>query len=171
MSEENIEIIDDGETVAYYKDGLYHREDGPALVTMDGFEHWYLNGKRHRIGGPAIIGPGVGEEWWEDGVLHREGGPAVDHKKGDGKEGTKLWYHRGELHRKDGPAKLYADGSEMWLYEGKLHRRDGPALINTRDDVKKWFVSGQEMSEEEYISWRHKEEKFMRNKSARSTIA
>jgi len=41
----------------YYKNGVYHREDGPAMkITINDytFYKWYLKGKLHREDGPAI---------------------------------------------------------------------------------------------------------------------
>ncbi len=29
----------------WYKDGKFHREDGPAYIHPDGTKEWYLNGK------------------------------------------------------------------------------------------------------------------------------
>ncbi len=39
----------------YYKDGVYHREDGPAVDLTNGYQAWYIDGKLHRVEGPAII--------------------------------------------------------------------------------------------------------------------
>lgn len=41
--------------VYFYKDGRYHREDGPAVIYSYGEERWYYEGFLHRIGGPSII--------------------------------------------------------------------------------------------------------------------
>ena len=40
----------------YYKNerGQFHREDGPAVETTDGYKEWHLNGKVHREDGPAV---------------------------------------------------------------------------------------------------------------------
>ncbi len=46
----------DGRT-RYYKDGVLHRDDGPAIVGRDGYEAWFKDGKSHREDGPAIIHP------------------------------------------------------------------------------------------------------------------
>jgi len=32
---------------------FFHREDGPAIISLNAKE-WYFNGKRHREDGPAI---------------------------------------------------------------------------------------------------------------------
>jgi len=42
-------------TERWYKDGLLHREDGPALINKFGTESWYRDGKYHREDGPAKI--------------------------------------------------------------------------------------------------------------------
>lgn len=35
--------------------GIFHREDGPAIEYTNGDKEWYINGKLHRLDGPAII--------------------------------------------------------------------------------------------------------------------
>ena len=40
--------------VKYFKNGLYHREDGPAIIKPSGTKEWLVKDKLHRIGGPAI---------------------------------------------------------------------------------------------------------------------
>jgi len=42
------------------KNGVPHREDGPAVIYENGDEAWYYNGRQHREDGPAVE--------WEDGV-------------------------------------------------------------------------------------------------------
>jgi hypothetical protein len=49
----------------WMKNGLLHREDGPAVINSEGDQEWYINGKRHREDGPAIIAfNGKKQEWW-----------------------------------------------------------------------------------------------------------
>lgn len=38
----------------WYKDSLFHRENGPAIELTDGYKKWYINGQLHREDGPAI---------------------------------------------------------------------------------------------------------------------
>ena len=47
----------DKDGTIYYKNkkGQYHREDGPAFETTDGYKIWWLNGICHREDGPAVI--------------------------------------------------------------------------------------------------------------------
>ena len=39
----------------WFKEGLYHREGGPAIEWINGHKEWYKEGTRHRLDGPAII--------------------------------------------------------------------------------------------------------------------
>ena len=41
----------------WYKDGKYHRLDGPAIEYSDGEKRWYKEGNLHREDGPAIEYP------------------------------------------------------------------------------------------------------------------
>jgi hypothetical protein len=86
------------------KDGRYILEDGR--------EEWWRNGLRHREDRPAMIWPDGRKEWWRNGLHHRENGPAVIYP--DGEE----WWVNGELHRTDGPAVIWPDGSEEWWVDG-----------------------------------------------------
>ena len=60
--------------------GYEHRDDGPAVICMDGLECWFKNGHRHREDGPAIIRSlnstrPVSEpaaEYWLDGVRYTD---------------------------------------------------------------------------------------------------
>jgi hypothetical protein len=63
--------------------GLYHRDDGPAIEWSDGSREWYVNGKNHRLDGPAVEWSDGGREWWVDGKCHRLDGPAIE--KSDGR--------------------------------------------------------------------------------------
>lgn len=51
--------------------GVFHREDGPALMRGDWKEEWYLDGRRHRLDGPAILyhdlDPREYNVWWVHG--------------------------------------------------------------------------------------------------------
>ena len=69
--------IDKDGTERWIKDGLLHREDGPAIIEKDGTEYWYKDGKWHREDGPAIIEKDGTEYWYKNNLRHREGGPAI----------------------------------------------------------------------------------------------
>lgn len=66
----------------WYKDGLHHRCDGPAVEQLNGGKAWFWYGKRHRANGPAIEYADGSKEWWLYGKRHKEFGYAVDYKNG-----------------------------------------------------------------------------------------
>jgi len=47
--------------------GLFHREDGPAIEYADGAKEWRQHGKLHRLDGPAIELVDGYKEWWVNG--------------------------------------------------------------------------------------------------------
>ena len=51
----------------WYKDGILHREDGPAIVYAVGTKYWFINGKLHRVDGPAIEWTDGTKMWYLDG--------------------------------------------------------------------------------------------------------
>ena len=78
-------------TKEWFRNGEYHREDGPAVDCPDGTKEWWLNGERHREDGPAYENPDGHKAWWLNGKLHREDGPAIEYSNG-----TKGWFLNGE---------------------------------------------------------------------------
>lgn len=72
--------------IFYYKNGKFHREDGPAIHSNN-CKIWYKNGKYHRKGEPAVIYSNGTKMWYENGKLHREDGPAFINMFG----GTEYW--------------------------------------------------------------------------------
>lgn len=54
-------------TREWYRNGLAHREDGPAYEGADGARWWYRNGLLHREDGPAIEAADGAREWWLNG--------------------------------------------------------------------------------------------------------
>ena len=53
MNNYHFKTTDNG-TKCYYLNGMFHREDGPALEYTTGKKEWYKNGLLHRENGPAI---------------------------------------------------------------------------------------------------------------------
>jgi|SRR5690606_16973430 len=78
----------------WYKNGLLHREDGPAREYADGDKYWYLNGILHREYGPAIERLNYSKEWYKNRERHREDGPAIEYANGN-----KLWYKNDILYK------------------------------------------------------------------------
>jgi hypothetical protein len=54
----------------WYKEGKFHREDGPAIEFTNETKHWYKEGKLHRINGPAIELPDGTKFWFIEGNLY-----------------------------------------------------------------------------------------------------
>ena len=109
------ETDEDG-NVRYYKNGLLHREDGPAIEYVSGYKSWFFDGK-----------------------LHREDGPAVTYISG-----SSFWYINGQFHRVDGPAVELINGyKEYWINDEELTKDqfNNPENIN---DILKEFDELQE---------------------------
>ncbi len=112
-------------------DGMPHKDDGPAILEVDGTQKWYRHGSRHRDDGPAEITADGTQVWRQYDGIHRDGGPAVFES-----DGTQQWYQYGELHRDGGPAVTKANGEQEWYQHDHLHREDGPAAIKA--DGTQW---------------------------------
>jgi len=52
--------------------GYYHREDGPAVIQIDGTKIWYKYGRIHREGGPAVEFKNILFQWYIEGVKYTE---------------------------------------------------------------------------------------------------
>ena len=106
-------------TQEWYLNGYLHREDGPAIIRVDGTKKWYINGIRHREDGPAYIGA----------------------------DGHQVWWVNDELHREDGPARIWADGSHEWWVNSKAITDqvnkwldDYSLTYDTLTDEEKWYL-------------------------------
>jgi hypothetical protein len=107
----------------WYRNGVLHRDDGPAILLRDGTKRWYQNGRLHRANGPAIEYPTGRKDWYQNDFLHRFDGPAIEYSQG-GYE----WWANGVRHRDDGPAIERVNGCKEWWKNGERHRDDGPAI-------------------------------------------
>jgi hypothetical protein len=76
---------------SYYREGVRHRSDGPAVEFKNGDREWWIMGERHRADGPAV----------------------------QGADGYRAWYIRDQLHREDGPAVIHPDGTLGFYLEGR----------------------------------------------------
>jgi len=61
-------IIDEsGNQMWFNSAGEIHREDGPALMGIDGGKAWCINGDLHREDGPAQEFANGEKHWWING--------------------------------------------------------------------------------------------------------
>ena len=107
-------------TKRYWKDGMVHRDDGPAVEYANGDLGFFQKGVCHRIGGPAFISVS---------------------------EGRQEWWHEGKLHRANGPAIVWDNGHQEWYFGGKKHRTDGPAITKT-NGLKEFWIHGKQTTED-----------------------
>jgi hypothetical protein len=123
----------------WYRDGLLHREDGPAVHNPSrNHTCWYTRGEKHRDGNlPAETIDG-NAFWYVRGKLHRDDGPALVVGK------TECWYRHGLKHRDtedDLPAETTASGCMFWFRCGRLHRdRNKPAYVTPQASLR--YVEG-----------------------------
>jgi hypothetical protein len=136
--------------MTWYKEGQFHREDGPAVIEALGTKRWYINGKLHRDGGPAIeasTAPGFNGKkiWYQHGKEHREDGPAEISP-----DGSYCWYINGKIHNPNpNEPALYLKGKHIgWAFNGEFHRLDGPAVIY-ENGKEEWWINGKNLSEKE----------------------
>lgn len=122
------------ESIAFYKKGKFHREDGPAIYLQNKSEYWFINGDLHREDGPA-----------EKVYLEKE------YYTG--------YYINNKLHREDGPALTFykiknnAIITEEWFFNNKRHREDGPSLILHRKNKKPkniYYINGREVRKKDF---------------------
>jgi hypothetical protein len=144
----------DGKGYEYHLLGLFHREDGPAIVYADGSQFWYLNGKCHRVDGPAAITASGEKTWYLDGkrVTEQQFKARVKYiplKSINGSNTIEYKLPNGQRHREDGPALEYSNGEKHWYYENQLHRVDGPA-VEFANGVKAWHLNGLAVTEAEH---------------------
>jgi hypothetical protein len=140
----------------WYKDGVLHREDLPARITLnriDGrlFEYYYYNGEIHRGDGPAIKEYCISEEYYD--ILHEKKLSIDQIQKHHFNLYKEYWVINNKKHRDDEPAEIHysADGVELkyiWYQNGKKHRSDdSPAEVhcfpNGNIYMLKWYTHGK----------------------------
>ncbi len=146
-------------TALWYRYGVLHRDDGPAMEYPSGEKRWLQFGELHREDGPAIIRPNGSTQWFRDGVCHREDGPAIERA-----DGTKEWWLNGEhwwdgasilaqqraekaramnLTEDDGVEReVRPDGTVLWYRYGLLHRDRAPA-VEYPSGEQRWYLWGR----------------------------
>ena len=63
-------IRDNGKTRFWYRNGVIHREDGPAVIWADGTQDWMIDGLYHREDGAARIFPDGQESYAYGGLFY-----------------------------------------------------------------------------------------------------
>lgn len=146
-------VIEDINGDRYWvKNGITHREDGPAIERASGLKIWILNGilfsseKEYlkeilRMADPDISFKKVNSP----DEIHRNYSGAVEYP-----DGAKYFYLNGKVHRTDGPAIFNPNGNRYWQQNNLLHRVDGPAVESYDGRVKQWWVNGKPLSETEF---------------------
>ncbi len=74
MNEHNLpdgSYIDENDSVCYVKNGMWHREDGPAVELYNGNKVWSKNGRFHREDGPAVELADGHKEWYINDEFYR----------------------------------------------------------------------------------------------------
>ena len=105
------EYCSEGNIIYLNDDGELHRLDGPALIDAGtGYEAWFNNGKFHRDGGPARKCVEGTLEWWENGGIHKDDGPAVITPMGH-----KLWAIHGVWLREADEGKIRCMSPQIML--------------------------------------------------------
>ncbi len=123
--------------------GRPHRDDGPAVIWLDGKQEWCRHGQWHREDGPAYIEPDGTQKWYWYDLLHRDDGPAQIWP-----DGTQCWWQYGKRHREDGPAVVWLNSKQQWwCQQDRFHRDDGPAVIHSDGSVE-WWWHGEQVTEQ-----------------------
>jgi hypothetical protein len=66
-----VKVYPNGNKFWHHK-GLLHREDGPAIESLEGNKEWWINGVLHREDGPALEYANGHREWWIKGEEYSE---------------------------------------------------------------------------------------------------
>ena len=64
--EYQVKVYNNGDKF-WYRNGRYHRLDGPACEYVDGTKYWYQNDRRHRLDGPACEYVYGDKRWYIEG--------------------------------------------------------------------------------------------------------
>lgn len=135
-----VEITD--ERITWRKNGVIHRDDGPAVLHLNGLVCWYKDGILHREDGPALEqrddeGRILRQCWRLNGLQHSHDGrhPAIIEMIDNGALFVQYFEHGVcTRHESEGPALSWFMPSGNVLHEfrlsGVLHRSTGPAIIN-----------------------------------------
>jgi hypothetical protein len=74
VNESTLTIYQDG-TQLWVKNGIIHKEDGPAIIYPNGTMMWVVNGIVHNENGPALIRSDGSRGWFLNGQIYKISGP------------------------------------------------------------------------------------------------
>ena len=66
--------IDKFGTKRYYVNNILHRENGPAVVYVNGDTGWFKNGNLHREDGPAVEYTNGAKFWYLNNIFYGKNG-------------------------------------------------------------------------------------------------
>lgn len=102
--------------IFFDKNGLMHKENGPAVELEDGTRKFYCHGRLHNLNNPAL----------------------------ERSDGSCFYYVHGRLHRDNNlPAVELANGDCMYCQNGLLHRDGNLPAVELTDGTRKWYKDGQ----------------------------
>jgi len=151
------DVETNGDRYYYNKEGLLHRDDGPAIERASGSKSWYKDGQLHREDGPAQELHNGTKRWWIEGKKHRLDGPAVEEASG-----TKRWYVSNQLHRLDGPAVERSDGSVSYAINGNWHDETTFKRVMNIASLKFSWREPPTNDDDEYLEWMDRAGQFHR---------
>jgi hypothetical protein len=132
--------------------GQIHRDgDLPALVNHEG-TFYFKNGLLHRENGPAAINSHQ-EVYYKDGLIHRDGDlPAlinfIKDKENNKEVFSQAYYKHGKFHRENGPALIWTTGSYQHYKNGLLHNENGPAChyVKSGKTEDEYWLNGESVT-------------------------
>jgi hypothetical protein len=105
---------------------------------------WYKNGVIHRDNEPAIEYENGTKIWFSNGKISRDNGPAIEYQ-----DGTKVWFSNGKEHREDGPAVEYSKDSKRlarWFINGNecemnfLNKIQTKLAFKTKEEIMSQII-------------------------------
>ena len=123
-------------------------------------ESWYKNGLLHRIEGPAIIcwdnEKKIYEAWYKNNLLNREDGPAQTYWNANLQKTFEGWYINGLMHRLHSPAYIkYKEErkiEEKWLSNGKFYDGSSHVIWKGNKLSHEYFYKNNKKIKEKYYS-------------------
>jgi hypothetical protein len=108
------------DAIIYTVNGLYHRNDGPAIICKNGLIFFYRDGILYRNDGPAKIY-----------LKNIENNHITDIERLIASPSTSMkWYCDDKLHIINREAIICENGLREWWEYDKRYRYCGPAIIN-----------------------------------------